>query len=107
MISWIWVVQGMARDVDKDGLLHECMSLTTARITDEFLLTTIALSIKWCKSRAQKLCWSKEVDLLQEEMRRVLETLEWEAQEWDAWGLVGVVEAMSPDHAEGILAYTS
>jgi hypothetical protein len=25
-ISWIWVVQGTARDVDEDGLLHECMS---------------------------------------------------------------------------------
>jgi hypothetical protein len=45
------------------------------------------------------------VDLLQEEMRRVLESLAWEAQEWDARGLVGVIKATSPDHAEGILAY--
>ena len=37
-ISWIWVVQGTARDVDEDVLLHECtllMSLFTSDVTDE------------------------------------------------------------------------
>jgi hypothetical protein len=26
-ISWIWVVQGVARDIDEDACLHECTSL--------------------------------------------------------------------------------
>jgi hypothetical protein len=38
-------------------------------------------------------------------MRRVLETLGWEAQEWDNQGLVSVVQAASADYAEGCLAY--
>ena len=66
---------------------------------------SVALRVEWCKSRARTLRWSEEVDLLQEEMHWVLETLAWEAREWDACGLAGVVPAMSTDCAEGILAY--
>jgi hypothetical protein len=31
-ISWIWVVQGVARDVDEDERLHECMPSPSSRI---------------------------------------------------------------------------
>ncbi|KAG1851559.1 hypothetical protein C8R48DRAFT_750003 [Suillus tomentosus] len=38
--------------------------------------------IEWCKARARAARWSEEVDLLLEEMRRVLAYLEWEIGAW-------------------------
>jgi hypothetical protein len=43
-----------------------------------------ALRIEWCKARARSLRWTEEVCLLLEEMRRVLQYLEWKASIWDA-----------------------
>ncbi|THV01339.1 hypothetical protein K435DRAFT_853897 [Dendrothele bispora CBS 962.96] len=41
------------------------------------------LRIEWCKSYARVKRWREEVMLLQEEMRRCLVTLEWEAVTWE------------------------
>lgn len=38
--------------------------------------------IEWCKARACAAHWSEEVDLLLEEMQRVLAYLEWEIGAW-------------------------
>ena len=42
-----------------------------------------ALRIEWCKARARAQRWSEEVRLLLEEMRRVLQFLQWKALVWD------------------------
>jgi hypothetical protein len=44
---------------------------------------TTALRIEWCKARARAQRWSEEVRLLLEEMRRVLQFLQWKASVWD------------------------
>ncbi|KAG2101317.1 uncharacterized protein F5147DRAFT_812283 [Suillus discolor] len=41
-----------------------------------------AMRIEWCKARARAHRWSEEVELLQEEMRRVLAFFDWHAAWW-------------------------
>ena len=59
--------------------------------------TLIGLRIEWCKSRARRDRWIEEVELLQEECRRVLAFFEHRANEWESlcngdqkWMLPGV-----------------
>ncbi|KAG2153817.1 hypothetical protein DEU56DRAFT_868442 [Suillus clintonianus] len=59
--------------------------------------------IKWCKSRARALRWSEEVELLREEMRRVLKFFAWQAAWWEDQGKRRVGECAA--HAEGVYAY--
>jgi hypothetical protein len=67
----------------------------------------IALRVEWAKSRARAMRWSEELRLLEEEMRRVLVFLEWDAGVWrhrarrveEEW--VGLSEAQS----EGLTAF--
>lgn len=64
VLSWIW----HAADAGKDGLM------------------TDSLRVEWLKARARKMRWEEETKILQEEMRRVLATLEYEETEWTARG---------------------
>ncbi|KAF7358019.1 hypothetical protein MVEN_00849000 [Mycena venus] len=41
-----------------------------------------AVHIKWARARARKLRWQEEVDLLEEEMRHVLQFLQWRGRWW-------------------------
>lgn len=41
------------------------------------------MCIEWCKARARANRWSEEVELLQEEMRRVSAFLEWQTEWWE------------------------
>ncbi|KAF5379975.1 hypothetical protein D9757_010248 [Collybiopsis confluens] len=68
-ISWIW--QGAGISPTDQTNINEC------------------LRIAWCKARARARRWQEEGILLQEEMRRVLETLEFEAQVWDSHAKLG------------------
>ncbi|KAJ7026189.1 hypothetical protein C8F04DRAFT_1212668 [Mycena alexandri] len=45
--------------------------------------SSMALRIEWAKTRARSLRWTEEVDLLEEEMRRVLQFLTWRAGWWE------------------------
>jgi len=76
-LSWIWKQEGTALDGDK---LHECKQplkhLNTANLI-------AALRVEWCKARARAQRWSEEVRLLLEEMRRVLQFLNWRATFWE------------------------
>ncbi|KAJ7145502.1 hypothetical protein C8R46DRAFT_918383, partial [Mycena filopes] len=65
-ISWIWLADGSAADADRNPAMAE------------------ALRIEWAKTRALGLRNTEEVDLLEEEMRRVPVFLRWRAAEWDA-----------------------
>ncbi|KAG1847579.1 hypothetical protein F4604DRAFT_1883995 [Suillus subluteus] len=81
-LTWIWMmdgVDGCADGGDVDGV-----------------------RVEWCKSRARALRWAEEVDLLQEEMRRVLQFFNWQANWWEGQG---VLQAAARD--EGLRAYAS
>ncbi|KAH7918603.1 hypothetical protein BV22DRAFT_1024324 [Leucogyrophana mollusca] len=62
-MSWIWTVEGVD-DCEDEGV-HD------------------GLRLEWCKARARAMRWSEEVELLEEEMRRVLQYLRWHATWWD------------------------
>ncbi|KAK6988879.1 CxC2 domain-containing protein [Favolaschia claudopus] len=63
--SWIWLSQLSENEEQQDGM-------------------TEALRIEWAKTRARAMRWTEEVDLLEEEMRRVLEFQKWKAEWWAA-----------------------
>ncbi|KAG2108875.1 hypothetical protein DEU56DRAFT_874521 [Suillus clintonianus] len=81
-VSWIWMMDGVdcSDEGDNDGV-----------------------RIEWCKSRARALRWSEEVELLREEMRRVLQFFAWQAAWWEDQGKRRVGECAA--HAEGLYAY--
>ncbi|KAJ6608385.1 hypothetical protein B0H10DRAFT_2068058 [Mycena sp. CBHHK59/15] len=62
-LSWIWVSQTKAQD----GVAQEMNE---------------ALRIEWARAHARRWRWSEEVDLLEEEMRRILQFLTWRADWW-------------------------
>ena len=81
-ISWIWLVSygpmaGGDEEQTNEGM-HPLLMLP--RI---LLIQTQALRIEWCRSRARAMRFSEEVELLNEEMRRVLAFLEWETRRWE------------------------
>ncbi|KAF9012930.1 hypothetical protein BDZ89DRAFT_1142716 [Hymenopellis radicata] len=58
-MSWIWTAEG-GPNAEEDEYLHECVR------------------IEWSKALARKTRWTEEVEILKEEMRRVLRSLRWE-----------------------------
>lgn len=60
--------------------------------------------MEWAKTWARSRRWDEEVDLLKEEMRRVLISLEWKACWWEDRR---VVAGFTASHREGASAYTS
>ncbi|KAJ7794332.1 hypothetical protein B0H14DRAFT_2392601, partial [Mycena olivaceomarginata] len=84
-MSWIWVMEGMTGE-DGDVVHNE------------------ALRIEWAKTRAKAMRYAEEVDLLKEEMCRVLQFLGWRAEWWRS--LVGLrAESQSPALREGHTVY--
>ncbi|KAG1785081.1 uncharacterized protein HD556DRAFT_1314530 [Suillus plorans] len=83
-VSWIWMMEGVNRGNDGD---------------------TDGVRIEWCKSRARALRWAEEVELLREEMRRVLQFLAWQAAWWDGQGNRRVRECAA--ETEGLKAYAA
>ncbi|TFY55526.1 hypothetical protein EVJ58_g8192 [Rhodofomes roseus] len=85
-VSWIWLTKG-ARSGDDDEDEQEM------------------LRIEWCQTRARAHRFTEEAQLLEEEMRRVLQYYEWQRCWWveraDAW------EGQSPEHREGLVAYAN
>ncbi|KAJ7028079.1 hypothetical protein C8F04DRAFT_1188918 [Mycena alexandri] len=81
-MSWIWVVQV---DLGNPASVSE------------------ALRIEWAKARARALRWTEEVDLLEEEMRRIQQFLTWRAGWWLEWA-DGHGREDGPQH-EGERAY--
>ncbi|KAG1746445.1 hypothetical protein EDB19DRAFT_1894208 [Suillus lakei] len=82
-VSWIWKTHGISTNTEH-GLQD-------------------SLRVEWCRARARAHRWEEEIQLLREEMRRVLAFLQWQAVWWDAqssWRTFG-----SPEAAEGGAAY--
>ncbi|KAJ3819033.1 hypothetical protein F5880DRAFT_1625783 [Lentinula raphanica] len=86
--SWIWKEGGNGNLIDDHAL-------------EEFM------RVEWSKSYSRVQRWKEELALLEEERRRVLVSLEHEAQQWDARQMYeGPLSAKSDDkHREGARAY--
>ncbi|KAF7294444.1 CxC2 domain-containing protein [Mycena kentingensis (nom. inval.)] len=82
IMSWIWTAVG-AFDANESHL-HESMR------------------VEWARALARKDRWTEEVALLEEEMRRVLRYLEWQANWWEEQQGRRVVEGSI---AAGLEAY--
>ncbi|KAJ7058422.1 hypothetical protein C8F01DRAFT_1303976 [Mycena amicta] len=85
VMSWIWTAPGAFDNEEQQ--LHETMR------------------VEWARAFARKSRWSEEVKLLEEEMRRVLRYLSWEADWWrsQASQRQGIDAALSG----ALLAYAS
>ncbi|KAJ7253593.1 hypothetical protein C8J57DRAFT_1519322 [Mycena rebaudengoi] len=71
VLSWIWLApKQSARDPDVASEEGEQPAM------DE------ALRIEWARTRARHLRWTEEVLLLEEEMRRIVQFLQWQAEWW-------------------------
>ncbi|KAG1886404.1 uncharacterized protein F5891DRAFT_1132498 [Suillus fuscotomentosus] len=103
-LSWIWNMQeAAASEMDKDNALEGrrlfilWLPSQTHRQSD--------MRIEWCKARARAMRWAEEVELLKEEMRRILQFLAWDAQRWDERGLENTLEDAGEEECEGRMAY--
>ncbi|KAJ7712107.1 hypothetical protein B0H16DRAFT_1744534 [Mycena metata] len=84
VMSWIWAARGALDDGEAD--LHE------------------SLQVEWAHAKARKNRWEEEVNLIREEMRRVLRYLEWETGVWEE--RAGMErEDLSPEVRAGLKAY--
>ncbi|KAG6819407.1 hypothetical protein H0H93_012104, partial [Arthromyces matolae] len=63
-ISWIWLQFPSAAQQAEDPRLND------------------ALKVEWSRARARSMRWTEEVELLQEEMRRICQYLSWESDSW-------------------------
>ncbi|KAK0440232.1 hypothetical protein EV421DRAFT_1712676 [Armillaria borealis] len=81
VLSWIWYDSGT-----KDN---------TPKFT--------ALCIEWCKARARMLRWEEEIQLLDEEMRRVISFADWKARWWSE--RAELRPDASPELQEGLKAF--
>lgn len=61
------------------------------------------MRIEWCKARVRTNRWSEEVELLQEEMRRVLAFFDWHAAWWEERATPKTW--LGPVENEGAVAY--
>ncbi|KAF9456024.1 hypothetical protein BDZ94DRAFT_1353138 [Collybia nuda] len=86
--SWIWMSYGIVtNDGDNDYVMNE------------------ALRVEWCRARARAMRWDEEVELLQEEMRRILVFLEWQAIWWEHQGTAAY--SLDSTTKEGMIAYAN
>ncbi|KAK7007802.1 hypothetical protein R3P38DRAFT_3324954 [Favolaschia claudopus] len=84
-ISWIWVSRGERWQPGDDVAMNE------------------AVRIEWAKTRARSMRWAEEVDLLEEEIRRVRAFLLWRSQWWR--GRIDLLEREEGPQREGETAY--
>ncbi|KAJ7453814.1 hypothetical protein FB451DRAFT_1342514 [Mycena latifolia] len=63
-LSWIWISKSQQYQPGDNQAMNE------------------AVRIEWAKARARSCRWREEVDLLEEEMRRIVEFLSWRARWW-------------------------
>lgn len=59
--------------------------------------------MEWAKAKARAERWTEEVELVQEEMRRTIESCRWKANWWRA--NAAVRRDITPELADGLAAY--
>ncbi|EIW74480.1 hypothetical protein CONPUDRAFT_67415, partial [Coniophora puteana RWD-64-598 SS2] len=92
----------LGHDNETQENIQEGVWLPSAHLS--FLNLVSDIRVQWCKSRARAHRWSEEVELLQEEMGRVLRFLEWHASWWEE--RVNEASTGANDAAEeGMIAY--
>ena len=69
------------------------------------LMVWVAMRVEWTKMKARSERWAEEKDLVVEEMRRVVEYLDWKAQWWRSQGTRRT--GLSPMVMRGLGAYTT
>ncbi|KAG0701864.1 hypothetical protein DFH29DRAFT_755534, partial [Suillus ampliporus] len=84
-LTWIWMMTGV--DTGSDGGDVD------------------GVHVEWCKSRARAMRWVEEIELLQEEMRRVLQFFDWQANWWDEQQDRLICETAAQH--EGLIAYAN
>ncbi|KAJ7156814.1 hypothetical protein C8R43DRAFT_1125395 [Mycena crocata] len=84
-VSWIWIVQAQQVKAGEPAAMNE------------------ALRIEWAKARARSLRWGEEIDLLEEEMRRIVQFLSWRSEWWE--GRVDLRGLPDGPQREGETAY--
>jgi hypothetical protein len=62
------------------------------------------MRVEWCQALARRNRWAEEVNLLQEEMRRTLQYLDWQASQWR--NEASLRTDLEPAIAAGIQAYS-
>ncbi|KAG1747183.1 uncharacterized protein EDB91DRAFT_1235939 [Suillus paluster] len=87
-------------DVVEERLMLSHAKYTSAR---EALLSLASLRVEWCKARAHRNRWLEEVQLLLEEMRRILAFLTWQGDYWESCATLPTVE--QPKEKEGVIVY--
>ncbi|TFK60718.1 hypothetical protein BDN72DRAFT_904734 [Pluteus cervinus] len=86
-VSWIWGSFGNGNQLLDDAGMHE------------------SVRVEWCKARARSLRWAEEVELVKEEMRRVIEFLSWESARWAAHAQTLAGSTDTPELLEGQYSY--
>ncbi|TFK67072.1 hypothetical protein BDN72DRAFT_879900 [Pluteus cervinus] len=91
--SWIWGAFGSGDELRNDENVHDFLPP--------------AVRVDWCKSRARSIRWAEEVELLQEEIRRVKEFLDSQALVWSNRAQVeeARIAIDKPEVIEGRIAY--
>ncbi|KAI0690347.1 hypothetical protein C8T65DRAFT_588017, partial [Cerioporus squamosus] len=89
-ISWIWKASG----VDSEGNLVD--EQASGNLQE-------GLCVEWCKARARAMQWTEEVEILDEEMRRVKQYHVWLAGWWETQA--ASAQAERADFLEGQTAY--
>ncbi|KAJ7021072.1 hypothetical protein C8F04DRAFT_973243 [Mycena alexandri] len=85
VMSWIWASRG-ALDPDETDLHN-------------------SLHVEWARAKAQKTRWDEEVNVLREEMRRVMRYLEWQAGIWRARAMGSDEREIGAATRAGMMAY--
>ncbi|KAE9384819.1 hypothetical protein BT96DRAFT_745598, partial [Gymnopus androsaceus JB14] len=88
--SWIWMEGGTGQVVD-------------AKVLEDIV------RVEWSKTHARSERWQEETDLLQEEMRRCIQSLRYNAKQWIGRMLYEgpLAEGRDAAHMEGVAAYAA
>lgn len=79
-VSWIWTARGGA--LGDEPALHSCELSVLLAGHILLLMITKALRVEWLRASARLFRWNEEVQLLREEMRRVLRFLTSRSDWW-------------------------
>jgi hypothetical protein len=81
-MSWIWAARRALDDQEQE--LHDCEHASIEAYDPSDLARPLALQVEWARAKSRKTRWDEEVNVLREEMRRILRYLSWETEVWEA-----------------------
>lgn len=100
LTSWIWTALGGPTQ-DGEAQVHDGKS--TLMTLCMYLISVPAVRVEWAKARARSERWNEEVNIVTEEMRRVLRSLRWYRHHWE--GLAQFKAELDPAGRAGLRAY--